>query len=63
MFEAQSTPLETGTTVQFSDSDLMVRGVVVEVLPLGYVRVLWEDGFIPTTHRVHSLTRMGTAEA
>ncbi|MGC3981296.1 MAG: hypothetical protein QM808_08565 [Steroidobacteraceae bacterium] len=48
-------PLKVGDRVRLSGSHLNITGVVVAVLPDGYVRVQWSDLSGPTTHRPYSV--------
>ena len=58
-------PLKVGETVTYNDhglrSGLRARGVVVQRVRDDYLRVLWSDMKVPTTHRAHSLIRAITS--
>lgn len=47
--------LQIGDRVEFSDSNVHANGVVLEDLGPDYVKVLWLDCLIATTHRRHAL--------
>jgi hypothetical protein len=61
MDERSELPLQVGETVTYNDHGVHTRlcasGVVVQRLREDYLRVLWSDMNVPTTHRAHSLIR------
>ena len=47
--------LQIGDQVDFSESSVRARGVVIEDMGPEYVRVQWLDCRLATTHRRHAL--------
>jgi len=50
-------PLQPGEAVRYDGYASSVVGVIVERLSDEYLRVLWDDSCVPTTHRAHCLVR------
>jgi len=51
-------PLQVGETVEYNGYRAGARGIIVDRVSDDYLRVLWTDTPVPTTHRSHSLKRV-----
>ena len=50
-------PLQLGDSVTYDELGDALHGVIVAQLDEDYVRVLWSDLGVPTTHRSYCLRR------
>ena len=55
MIRCNAKHLQIGDRVALSDSGVYATGVITEALEPDYVRVLWSDCHVATTHRRHAL--------
>jgi hypothetical protein len=55
-------PLQVGETVEYDGYRAGTLGTIVDRVSADYLRVLWRDTSVPTTHRSHSLKRVAQRE-